>query len=57
MLSSEILDPCLEGGFDPCRLKGRELGFDPDRDPDGVTTPRVLVYVTFRGVYRPDVPD
>lgn len=50
VLSSDIFDPCRDGGFEPCLLKGRELGFEPARDPEGVMTLRVPVLVTFRGV-------
>lgn len=44
VLSSDNVDPCRDGGFDP----GREFGFEPP----GVN-PRLGVYDGFRGVYRP----
>jgi len=44
VLSSDRFEPCLDGGFEPCRLKGRELGFELGREPTGVRPePRVLV--------------
>lgn len=50
MLSKESVEPCLDGGLEPCLLSGRELGLDPARDPPGVKPVRVLVYVGLRGV-------
>lgn len=36
VLSNDKVDPCLDGGLEPCRLAGLELGFDPALDPPGV---------------------
>lgn len=36
VLSSESVDPCRDGGFEPARLAGRELGRELARDPPGV---------------------
>lgn len=49
VLSRESADPWCDGGLDPPRLAGRELGFDPP----GVRTTRLGVYDGLRGVYRP----
>lgn len=44
VLSRDNVEPCLDGGFDPCRLTGRELGLEPAREPTGVwPVVRVLV--------------
>lgn len=50
VLSKDNVEPCLDGGFEPCRLRGRELGLEPAREPPGVYPVLVLVYVTLRGV-------
>lgn len=44
--------PCRDGGLDPARLAGLELGFEPFLDPPGVRPVRIGVYEGFRGVYR-----
>lgn len=44
--------PCRDGGLEPVRLAGLELGFDPFLDPPGVTPVRIGVYEGFLGVYR-----
>lgn len=36
VLSSDRVDPCRDGGFEPARLAGRELGRELARDPPGV---------------------
>lgn len=36
VLSSDSVDPWREGGFEPARLAGRELGLEFARDPPGV---------------------
>ena len=36
VLSSDSVDPCRDGGFEPARLAGRELGRELARDPPGV---------------------
>lgn len=36
VLSSDRVDPCREGGFDPARDAGRELGRELAREPPGV---------------------
>lgn len=36
VLSSDSVDPCRDGGFDPARLAGRELGREFALDPPGV---------------------
>lgn len=43
VLSSDRVEPCRDGGFDPCLLSGRELGLEPAREPPGVRPVRVLV--------------
>lgn len=36
VLSSDRVDPCRDGGFDPARDAGRELGRELALDPPGV---------------------
>lgn len=36
VLSSDSVDPCRDGGFEPARLAGRELGRELAREPPGV---------------------
>lgn len=36
VLSSDSVEPCLDGGFEPARLAGRELGRELVREPPGV---------------------
>lgn len=36
VLSSDRVDPCRDGGFEPAREAGRELGRELARDPPGV---------------------
>ena len=43
VLSKDKVEPCREGGFEPCRLRGREFGFEPAREPPGVNPVLVLV--------------
>lgn len=47
------MEPCLDTGFEPVRLAGREFGFDPFLDPPGVKPVLFGVYDGFRGVYFP----
>lgn len=49
-LFSESVLPCRDGGFEPARLAGLELGFDPFLEPPGVRPVRLGVYEGFRGV-------
>lgn len=51
-LFSESVLPCREGGLEPARLAGLELGFDPFLEPPGVRPVRIGVYEGFLGVYR-----
>lgn len=48
VLSKERDDPWRDGGLEPARLAGRELGLDPLREPPGVS-PRLGVYDGFLG--------
>lgn len=50
VLSRDRLEPCRLGGLEPARLAGREFGFDPLRDPPGVSPVRFGVYDGLRGV-------
>lgn len=43
VLSKDSVEPCLDGGLDPCRLTGLELGFEPALEPTGVCPVRVPV--------------
>lgn len=36
VLSSDSVDPCRDGGFEPARLAGRELGLEFALEPPGV---------------------
>ena len=36
VLSSDRVDPCRDGGFEPARLAGRELGRELALEPPGV---------------------
>lgn len=36
LLSNDRVDPCRDGGLDPLRLAGRELGLEFPREPPGV---------------------
>lgn len=52
MLSNESVDPWREGGFEPARLTGRELGLELPSDPPGVN-PVLVGTDGFLCVYRP----
>lgn len=41
VLSRDNVDPWRDGGLEPCRLNGRELGFELPSDPPGVSPVRV----------------